>query len=641
MKTAASEGEQEANAAVSKTVTWFGALRRGMDAGMSDLSRNTKIAKNTAQLRSWLTIFLIVVLVFTIAPVSAAPAHQRDAASQYTVGDCSRIDRAQLRSEIEAHVLAVLQNDAAPLDVDAIVAQKWVELGMDAAIDAEVARAVDEIMQTEDYLNRLISGWWGEKAQEYAERIANDAFGAPAFRIKLDALSAAVGAAVAGEVETQFAQAASVALLCLQAYVGEQYSEAFFSLFAERVQQETQRIALEPIAAPEINALTDHQLALAGVGTILATQLVYRLSQKLSQKIAQRVAGKVVGRILGKAGSSFIPIAGWVIGIGMIVYDLWEGGQGALPQIQEGLQSQEVKLKIQEEIATAIKDDLPDQASLIALETAVSLTEQWQGFCGAYEYVCAVAEANPDFQRLLQEVTLNEMESVAGLVNFYMRELGRAELDRALADGALTRLLTMPDAALTVLRDTHSTAATIAWTSLAGDQFDLIAAWGMHRQARPDEFTPATFASLIALGQEGAQKLLALPADKRAALLALPGDALTRLVAVEPVADLDWLAGYLLLPGEQPQTIVQDVVEGRVSVAELRSPAPATTPVASAAPATVALNQAGAVLVTPTPEARTADSSNLVLALLLLIGVVGVGVTAWWRQQRAHAGRAS
>ena len=588
---------------------------------------------------SWLTILLIGALVLAAAPVSAAPAPQRDAASQYTVGDCSRIDRAQLRSEIEGHVLAVLQNDATPLDIDAIVAQTWAEMGMDAAIDAEVARAVAEIMNSEDYLNRLISGWWGEKAQEYAERVANDAFTSPAFRTKLDALSAAIGARVAREVETQFAQAASVALLCLQAYVGEQYSAAFFSLFAERVQQETQHIALEPLATPEVGALTNHQLALAGVGAILATQLVYRLSQKLSQKIAQRVAGKVVGRILGKAGSSFIPIAGWIIGIGMIVYDLWEGGQGALPQIQEGLQSQEVKLKIQAEIATAVKDDLPEQASIIALETAVSLIEQWQSFCSDYEYVCAVAEANPDFQRLLQEVTLNEMESVAGLVNFYMRELGRAELDRALANGSLTRLLAMPDAALTVLRDTHSTAATIAWATLVHDQLDLVAAWGLHRRAQPDEFTPATFLSLTALGQEGAQKLLALPVDKRNALLALPGDVLARLVAVEPVADLDWLAGYLLLPGEQPQTVVQDVVEGRISVAELRNPAPQVTPDATVAPTLIALNEAGATALTPTPETRPANAGNLVLALLLLIGVAGVGGISWRRRQHAHVSK--
>lgn len=582
------------------------------------------------RLHRLLIAFVVAALVFSAAPVAAAPLRQEGAAGQYTVGDCSRIDRSQLRNEIEGHVLAVLQNESTPLDVDAIVTRAWAELGMDAAIDAEVTRAVNEIMTSEDYLNRLISGWWGEKAQEYAERIANDAFGSPGFRTKLDELSAAVGAEVATQVEAQFAQAASVALLCLQAYVGEQYAQALFARFAERVQQETQSLDLEPLAVPEVGALADHQLALAGVGTILATQLVYRLSQKLSQKIAQRVAGKVVGRILGRAGSSFIPIAGWVLGIGMIVYDLWEGGQGALPQIQEGLQSQEVKLKIQEEIATAVKDDLPEQASIIALESAVSLTEQWQGFCTAYEYVCVVAEENDSFQRLLREVTLSELDSVAALVNFYMRELGRAELDRALADGTLTLLLAMPDAALTVLRESHSTAETIAWATLAGDQLDRVAAWGVHRQAAPAEFTPATFAALLAMEDAtAAQKLLALPAEKRTALLELPAGVLAQLVAVEPVADLDWLAGYLLLPGDQPQTIVQDVVEGRISVEELRSPAPAAAP---SAPLVLAPAGAAQLAEAPAPASGAIDPT-VILVLLLLVGGVGVGGSVWWRRR--------
>ena len=583
-------------------------------------------------------VLLISNSALSATSVSAAPAAQTGAGAQYTVGDCGRIDRAQLRNEIEGHVLAVLQNEATPLDVDEIVARAWAEVGMDAAVDAAVSAAVDDIMTSEDYLNRLISGWWGEKAQEYAERVANDAFGSPGFRAKLDQLSTTIGGEVAKQVEAQFAQAASVALLCLQVYVGEQYSQSFFSLFAQRVQHEAQTLDLEPLAAPEVSALTDHRLALAGVGTILATQLVYRLSQKLGQKIAQRVADKVVGRILGKAGSSFIPIAGWILGIGMIVYDLWEGGQGALPQIQEGLQSQEVKLKIQQEIADAVKDDLPQQASIIALETAVSLSEQWQGFCTAYEYVCAVAEENDSFQRLLGEVTLSEMDSVAALVNFYMRQLGRAELDRALADGTLTMLLAMPDAALTVLSESHSTAETIAWATLAGDQLDRVAAWGIHRQAQPADFTAATFAMLMTLNEAAdAQKLLALPADKRAALLDLPGDVLAKLVAVEPVADLDWLAGYLLLPGQQPQTIAEDVVEGRVSVEALRSPAPLAPAIAAAPSAEIALNQAGAVeLETAPPVNRAPVDPSLLIVLLLLVGAVGAGGAAWRRGRQRN-----
>lgn len=590
--------------------------------------------------RSWLVLLWIVSLIFSAAPAAAAPSMQRSPGGQYTIGDCNRVERGQLRNEIEAHVLAVLQNEAKPFDVDAIVGRAWTELQMDAAIDAEVARAVDALMQSEDYFNRLLSGWWPEKAEEYAERVANDAFGSPTFRAKLDALSAAIGREVAKQVEAQFAQAASVALLCLQAYVGERYSQAFFELFAGRVQQETQALSLDPLSAPTSAALVDHRLALTGVAAIVATQLIHRLSVKLSEKLAQRVAGRIVGRILGRAGSSFIPIAGWVVGIGLIVYDLWEGGQGALPQIQEALQSEEVKQKIRQEIADAVRDDLPEQASMIALETAASLIEQWQGFCDAYAYVCMVAEENADFRRLLQETTLDELEAVANLVNFYMRQLGRAELDRALADGSLGLLLTAPEAALTILSETYSTAETLAWVQLAGDALARVAAWGVHRRARPEEFTPATFAAFISLPKEEmAQKLLALSAEKRSALLKLPQETLIQLLEVQPVADLDWLAGYLLLPDQpQAQEVVTEVVEGRLAVGDLRNPAPLRSPTivppSSPSPVTGVADAGEPVVESVSPTTNFGFPSPLLLGGLLLIIVAGAGGAAWrWRRR--------
>ncbi|MCS6827581.1 MAG: hypothetical protein NZ553_13280 [Caldilinea sp.] len=588
--------------------------------------------------RFWLILFWIVSLVFSAVPVAAAPLAQRSAEGQYTIGDCNRVERSQLRNEIEAHVLAVLQNEAKPFDVDTIVGRVWAELQMDAAIDAEVKRAVDALMQSEDYFNRLLSGWWPEKAEEYAERVANDAFGSSTFRAKLDALSAAIGREVAKQVEAQFAQAASVALLCLQAYVGERYSQTFFELFANRVQQETHALALNSLSVPTTAALVDHRLALTGVATIVATQLIHRLSTKLSEKLAQRVAGRIVGRILGRAGSSFIPIAGWVVGVGLIVYDLWEGGQGALPQIQEALQSEEVKQKIRQEIADAVRDDLPEHASMIALETATSLLEQWQGFCDAYAYVCMVAEENADFRRLLQDTPLDELEGVASLVNFYMRQLGRAELDRALADGSLNLLLTAPEAALTILSETYSTAETLAWVRLAGDTLERVAAWDMHRRARPEDFTPATFAALVSLPEEEmAQKLLALSAEKRNALLKLPQETLLQLLDVQSVADLDWLAGYLLLPDQlQAQEVVTEVVEGRLVVEALRNPTPLSSPteVPLSSPRPVASTaHAGEPVVETVASTRSFGLSNSLL-LLGLILLVAAGGAAWRLRRR-------
>jgi hypothetical protein len=315
--------------------------------------------------------------------------------------------------------------------------------------------------------------------------------------------------------------------------------------------------------------------------------LVYRLAQKLTQKIAQRVAGKVVGRVIGKAGSSFIPVAGWIVGIALIAYDLWEGNQGALPQIQEALQSEEVKGKIREEIAAAIKDDLPDQAALIALETSVSLVEQWQGFCTRYGDVCQVADQNPDFRSLLSFVALDELDSLAALVTWFMDQEGRRSLDHAVIDGSLEDLLALPPETLTPIIAEMQPSEAVGWLQVAGDRIDRVAALGMHRLAQPDEFDAYSLAAMLAVRDTAdLQKLLALAPVQRDVLLALPADTLQALAAGNSATQLAVLANVMLEPAQSPTRaaqIAEEVVQGSVSIAQLATPAAAAPALQAAA----------------------------------------------------------
>ena len=206
---------------------------------------------------------------------------------------------------------------------------------------------------------------------------------------------------------------------------------------------------------------------------------------------------------LGKAGSSFIPVAGWIVGVALIAYDLWEGNQGALPQIQEALQSEEVKSKIREEIATAIKDDLPDQASLIALETSVSLVEQWQGFCTRFGDVCQVADQNPEFRSLLGFVALDELDRLSSLVTWFINQEGRRALDDAVIDGSLERLLALPDTTIASLVATMQPSEAVGWLDVAGDRLDRVIQLGMYRLAQPDEFDKYSVARADGCEQHG------------------------------------------------------------------------------------------------------------------------------------------
>ena len=593
----------------------------------------------TASSRALFALLLALAMLVGHAPAHAVTPQQAMPTDQYTVGDCRNVDKEMLRAEIERHALDVIEGAAVPLNIEQLVARKWTELRVDAVIDTVVKRASEDLYNQEDYFNRLASGWWGEKAQEYAEQVANTAFSSPEFRAKIEELSTAVGAEVAQQVETQFAQAASVALLCLKEYVGEQYAATLFAAFERSVQSETQQLDLTTGSVPEINAIASHQLALAGVGTILVTQLVYRLAQKLSEKIAQRVAGKIVGRILGRVGSSFIPIAGWIIGIGMIVYDLWEGGNGALPQIEEALTSEEVKAKIREEIVTAIKDDLPDQAAWIALETSVSLVEQWQQFCSRYQDVCATADENEDYSGLLELVTLDELNRLGSLTTYLLNQAGRTTLNEVIADGRLEQLLALPDATLGELTAWAAPETLLAWEELAGARLPLLVDYGIHRMASPAEFTPATLAALLSVpGAAEAEKLLALTPEQRTIFLALPPEVLNRLVAVEPVADLEWLAGYMALAQKPAAAIAAEVADGRTSVDALRSPeqfAPAT---ASADRESAAAIAAPAATAEGLPaQAENGTMSGLIILLLLVLVVGGGAAGGYWYWRRRNS----
>lgn len=583
---------------------------------------------------------LLCLLLACCVALAAIPARAQDApgsgaSGEYTVGDCSRVDKAALRDEIEAHTLAVIQRTAAPTDIDSIVERQWVQNGMDTAVNLSVQEAVNTLGAQEDYLNKLISGWWGDKAQEYAQRVANDAFSSPTFQRKLSQMSGAVGADVARQVEAGFTQAASVALLCLREYVGQQYSVALFQAFEQSVQQDTQHVNLAESQTPTVNPIQQHQLAIAGVGAILVTQLVYRLAEKLSEKIAQRVAGKIVGRILDKAGSSLIPVAGWIIGVALIAYDLWEGTQGALPQIQEALQGEEVKARIRSEIAAAIKDDLPDQAQLIALETSVSLVEQWQGFCLRYGDVCAAADQNPGFRSLLNGVTLDRLGKLAALVNWIMNQEGRLALDESVGDGSLDALLDLPEQTLIDLMATARPSEAASWLALAPTRMQEVVALELPKHADPQAFDAYSVGAMLALRTPAdAQKLLDLQPAQRKQLLALPADTLQTVAANNSARQLAALADAMLAPNQAPaqaKALAEQVAQGAVKPEQL-----AVTPTAAPLAVAAAAAQTGLTDSSSTDAAVSLQppSANGILprlgvwVLLALFAGVAVAVAA-------------
>ncbi len=560
--------------------------------------------------------------------------------SGYTVGQCSNIDRETLRNEIQAAALAVEGGSTGRLDIDAMVDRNWRDLDVDAVVDAEVARAVATLQQDESYWNRLLSGWSAAKAEEFAQRVALDAFTSDAFAARINELAAAIGGEIARQVNANLAGAASTAFLCLRDYVGSAYSEPLFAAFSENVTLAvTGPTTLTDTLPIDIGIVDTHGGLITGAGIIVVTQVGARVAARISEKLAQRVAGKIIGRVLGRAGSTFVPVAGWVVGIALIVWDLVEGGKGALPQIQEALTSEDAKVRIRTEVADAVRAGLPEEAAIASLETAVSMLEEWDRFCTDYANVCTLAEDKTTFRALLGSLPLGELGGLEKLADVFLNNLGRVALDQALETGDFDKLLVLQEPGRAILTDTGSVAGTLAWADVAGADLAQVAGIGIHRFAALDEMTRDRLDKLLAWNDGVAvRKFLLLDDPVREVLWPLGGETLRTLVTQVDDAQLNRF-GYGLAhwAAADQQRIAGDFVAGARTLAEVEAgPTPAPTfgpPTATASPQPTGSPTAAPSVVLPP---QTPDTLSITLLGVLVVVLALFAAYLIWRRGRSR-----
>lgn len=510
----------------------------------SGVLSNQKYTGRAQKSRVLSALLALVMLANVVQPAYAAISEtisqEPPPGSVYEISQCRAANPATVREEIENAARLALDENQGEIDVEEIVRRKWNEVGADAVVDTEIRRAVQELAAEESYWQRLWSAWSADKAEEFATRIAESAFGSQAFATMINTLSNAIGAEIAANVEAELDRAASAALLCLRDYAGEAYGATLLAAFEEGASTHVEQAQVQPSANDVIiSPLNQHQLGLTGASIIVAAEVSRRVALKLSEKVAGRVAGKVAGRVLGRAGASFIPIAGWVVGIGLIVWDLYEGGQGALPQIEEALTSEDVKQRIRTDVTDAVRTGLPEEAALAALEISVQLLDQWSAFCVQYGDLCTLADENPSFRGLLENTQLGDLGQVSALVGIFLNEIGRSELNAALETGDFDRLRDLPESAREILRQTRSASEAFAWANKAGARLDEVVWYGVHLAAAPDELSADELTRLLDLANPIlVSKLLALEPEATRQLLALPPATLTELVQRSSTDDL-------------------------------------------------------------------------------------------------------
>lgn len=528
------------------------------------------------QSASLLIIFLLSFGLNWTAVQASAPMQT---AQGQTLQQCDVVEEDALQDELNRVTQDVFTKALATIDINAIVAAKWNELGVDPVIDTEIDRAVEKVKGQKDLLSKFLSSWSADKAQELTREVAAQAFQAEAFRGKIDALSNAVADELSRKIATMSAESVSAAFFCLQTFIQGNYANVLVSAFEQEVQAATAKAQFAGGNELDSSILTivgQHKTALGGLGVIVAAQVTRRIMVGIGEAIADRVAGQIVTRILGRIGTDVIPLVGWVIGAGLIVYDIYNSMDGALPQIQESLKSPEVKAGIRDEIVASVKPELEHELPQIARNIANDLFSEWRNVKKNIRQVLDLATTNPKFKIILDK--MNNSDDLAKLVNLVgvtLPVLGQAGFDQAVADGSLERLLGQPESAYKIIETTKSVQSALDWSTQAGVLLDKVVDFEIYKHKAPTDLDKNVLQQVLALDNRTTiDKLTLLEPTAISNLLTVSTSNLNALINRLSTEDLQTVAAILpQLNAEQKNQFVARVMSDPAIVTHLSSPA--------------------------------------------------------------------
>jgi len=336
----------------------------------SDVNTSIRIfdQPNNIRFKSWLLILSFLLLSIT-----------NSVAAQSRFQECAGLTETNLRSDLNILSQDLFALELNNIDLYKTVNDQWLRQNIDGIIAQEVAQGIETAKLDTTYLDRLWSSWSPDKAQELATTVSNYAFGSENFLTAIETLSVGVAGGISQDFETVSQQAATDTILCVQDFIGDSYGTAVLSAFQGEIISQTAELELEEITN-DVNAQSLPLGTILGVTTILATIIARRLITRLAQKLSQRIAGRIASRVAGRAASTIVPVVGWVLGLGLIAYDLVDGNNGAFPVIQTALTSVEVSEEIKNEIVLSIQEELDSIGIEAAREVADSVHGQWRDF---------------------------------------------------------------------------------------------------------------------------------------------------------------------------------------------------------------------------------------------------------------------
>ncbi len=511
-----------------------------------------------------------LVLVVLSAVIPSRPALAQSETPVYTFPDCENAEEELLLSELNRITHAALEEEKEGVDVDKLVEENWLELGLDRVVDEAVDDAVEQVRREEGTLERVFSGWSEDKAKEFAEKVATYAFGSRAFRGAVDELASAIVEDLTDEIHLMTVRTASSSLLCVEEFIGTTFSEVMSLVLKEDIRDWLTEVAeTQGEEVQDFDVLSERVLSIAGIGTIVGAKIAH----SLAKKVARGILGKVVTRIVGKAATAVVPVAGWVIGGALIILDVYSAWEGSLPQIKEDFKAQEVKATIRKEIASVIRQELESALPEVSQTVTISIFTRWKDFLEEFELVLRLAEENEHFREILDGVTADQVSKLSHLVAVGTEALGADWLIRIVENGKFERILALPKPSFEILREGSDPDLVLKWADFSGDTIVSVVETELYKLASPTDFVDReVLKQVVALEDPSViSRLMQLTDAGRSALLGLR-TAKTKWLLTELMDDdLFWTSSYLSdLDGPAAEKLVDFAKRDKELISVLR-----------------------------------------------------------------------
>ena len=303
---------------------------------------------------------LIALLLSALMPAKAARSQSNFPVS-YTFEECEQVSEASLRDELNRITQAVFAEGRSGISVVEIVGRTWHELGMDSRVDQAVDNAVVLVRSDTPFWKRIWSAWSVSTAEELAVRVAEETFGSETFAEHFDELSTTIAFAIVGEIRIVTAESATTALMCVQEFIGDRFSETMADALDKQIQAELEELILNTETDKSfIDILEIHSNLAGGVAVILGTRIGVGIANRLANAVAKNIVGKIVSRVLVRVSTIGIPIVGWIIGgVLIVIWDLYDSRRRratTLSRTPSG--SEEIKAEMRAWMAQEVSEDL-------------------------------------------------------------------------------------------------------------------------------------------------------------------------------------------------------------------------------------------------------------------------------------------